>query len=72
MLYLPKNQIVSFDSIPGTFDEYYHRGEDIRDNYEASLIGLLQGNDFITFNTKKILQKMGCLENLTKFSEEIC
>ena len=61
MLYLPENQnyVALTKDYLILFDEYYHRGEDIR----ITMISLMRITTKVMiynpFNTKKILQKNG-------------
>ena len=53
------------------FDEYYHRGEDIRDNYDITDEDYYKVMVYNPFNTKKIYKKWDVLKILRKdFPEE--
>ena len=73
VLYLPENQnyVALTKDYLILFDEYYHRGEDIRDNYDITDKDYYKVMIYNPFNPKKIYKKWDVLKILRKdFPEE--
>ena len=67
VLYLPENQnyVALTKDYLILFDEYYHRGEDIRDNYDITDKDYYKVMIYNPLNTKKIYKKWDVLKILS-------